>query len=147
MPIFKKIDSLFDYLNANVILIMQQIVNEEVIPIMLDVIKKEVYDVYEPTFYQRRYANNGLLDQTNFEVEMDAGKNFVEIKVRNNTKPNGKYTQPYLDVMIVNGTPNMPMKRDFYEATRDVLRTQLPRIVKEKFEQHGLKCTIDIHIS
>lgn len=146
MPTFKNLNSLFDYLNANVVIIMQQIVNEEVIPIMLDVIKKEVYDAYEPTLYQRRYANDGLLDQTNFDVDMDIRSNIIEIKVRNNTKPNGEYNQPYLDVMIVEGTPKMPMKRDFYEATREVLRTQLPYIVKQKFAQHGLKGNLSINI-
>ena len=139
-------NQLFDYIQSSSAMVMQQIVNEDIIPIMLDVIRAEVYDVYEPKVYERRFANDGLLDQTNFDVQMDISKDFIQATVRNTTRPNDKSEGRYLDIMILEGTPNMPMERDFYEATRLILRERLPQIVKERFARYGIKADLKVSV-
>lgn len=146
MKKFKNINEVFKYIQSSSVMIMQQIVNEEVIPIILKAIKEEVYDVYDPVFYERRYANDGLLDQSNFDVEMMVTSGFIQATVRNITSPSGDHNQPYLDVMIVEGTPTMPMERDFYKVARDVLREKLPRLVQEKFAKHGIKTELEVYV-
>ena len=38
------------------------------------------------------------------------------------------------------------MKRDFYEATRKVLRRELPAILTAKFAQHGIQVDFKLNI-
>ena len=134
------------YINMTAQQIMQEIIDEEIIPTMLEVIDKEVYDVYKPKYYTRRYERGGLADPTNFDSTIDVYGNTIEITVKNITEPSGEAGGYYLDAMIVNGTPTMPMRRDFYEATREVMRERLPYILKEKFAQYGLDVDFKLHI-
>lgn len=126
--------------------IMQEVIDEEVIPTMLEVIDREVYDKYTPKFYIRRYERGGLADPTNFDTTIDVYGNTIEITVKSIAEPSGEAGGYYLDAMIVNGTPTMPMRRDFYEATREVMRERLPYILKEKFAQYGLDVDFKLHI-
>ena len=146
MPKFKTINAMMKYINMTAQQIMQEIIDEEIIPTMLEVIDKEVYDVYKPKYYTRRYERGGLADPTNFDSTIDVYGNTIEITVKNITEPSGEAGGYYLDAMIVNGTPTMPMRRDFYEATREVMRERLPYILKEKFAQYGLDVDFKLHI-
>lgn len=146
MPKFKTLNAMMKYINMTAQQIMQEIIDEEIIPTMLEVIDKEVYDVYKPKYYTRRYERGGLADPTNFDSTIDVYGNTIEITVKNITEPSGEAGGYYLDAMIVNGTPTMPMRRDFYEATREVMRERLPYILKEKFAQYGLDVDFKLHI-
>ena len=134
------------YINMSAQQIMQEVIDEEVIPTMLEVIDKEVYDKYTPKYYIRRYERGGLADPTNFDTTIDVYGNTIEITVKSIAEPSGEAGGYYLDAMIVNGTPTMPMRRDFYEATREVMRERLPYILKEKFAQYGLDVDFKLHI-
>ena len=146
MPKFKTLNAMMKYINMTAQQIMQEIIDEEIIPTMLEVIDKEVYDVYKPKYYTRRYERGGLADPTNFDSTIDVYGNTIEITVKNITEPSGEAGGYYLDAMIVNGTPTMPMRRDFYEATREVMRERLPYILKEKFAQYGLDVDFKLNV-
>lgn len=146
MPKFKTLNAMLRYINMSAQQIMQEVIDEEVIPTMLEVIDKEVYDKYTPKYYIRRYERGGLADPTNFDTTIDVYGNTIEITVKSIAEPSGEAGGYYLDAMIVNGTPTMPMRRDFYEATREVMRERLPYILKEKFAQYGLDVDFKLHI-
>ena len=146
MPKFKTLNAMLRYINMSAQQIMQEVIDEEVIPTMLEVIDREVYDKYTPKFYIRRYERGGLADPTNFDTTIDVYGNTIKITVKSIAKPSGETGGYYLDAMIVNGTPTMPMRRDFYEATREVMRERLPYILKEKFAQYGLDVDFKLHI-
>ena len=146
MPKFKTLNAMMKYINMSAQQIMQEVIDEEVIPTMLEVIDREVYDKYTPKFYIRRYERGGLADPTNFDTTIDVYGNTIEITVKSIAEPSGEAGGYYLDAMIVNGTPTMPMRRDFYEATREVMRERLPYILKEKFAQYGLDVDFKLHI-
>lgn len=146
MPKFNNLNALFKYIQKSAEQVMQEIIDDEIIPTMLEVIDREVYNVYIPKRYERRYEKGGLADPTNFDSTIDVYGNTIEISVKNITEPSGRADGYFLDVMIVNGTPTMPMKRDFYEATREVLRRELPTVITEKFAQHGIKVDFKMSI-
>ena len=146
MPKFKTINAMVKYVQVSAEQIMQEIIDDEIIPTMLEVIDREVYDVYTPKVYKRRYEKGGLADPTNFDSTIDVYGNTIEITVKNITAPSGQADGYYLDAMIVNGTPTMPMKRDFYEATREVLRRELPSIITEKFAKYGIQVDFKLNI-
>lgn len=147
MPSFKNTAEMYNYLVKHSARIMQEIIDEEIIPTMLEVIDREVYGRYKPKYYKRRYEYEGLADPTNFDSTIDIYGDTIEITVRNITAPSGVADGYFLDAMIVNGTPTMPMKRDFYEATREVMRRELPHIVASKFKEHGINVKFDVKIS
>ena len=146
MPKFKTINAMVKYIQVSAEQIMQEIIDDEIIPTMLEVIDREVYNVYTPRVYKRRYEKGGLADPTNFDSTIDVYGNTIEITVKNIAEPSGEAGGYYLDAMIVNGTPTMPMKRDFYEATRKVLRRELPVILKKKFAQYGIEVDFKLNI-
>lgn len=146
MPKFKNVADMIGYLKKHSQEIMQEIIDEEVIPTMLEVIDREVYNVYTPKVYKRRYEKGGLADPTNFDSTIGVHGNTIKITVKNITQPSGQSNGYFLDAMIVNGTPNMPMKRDFYEATREVMRRELPSVVARKFVQRGIKVNFKVTI-
>ena len=137
---------MFKYIQRSAQQIMQEIIDEEIIPTMLEVIDKEVYDVYTPKYYKRRYERDGLADPTNFESTVDTYGNKIEITVKNITAPSGEADGYFLDVMIVNGTPTMPKKRNFYAETRKVLEKELPIIVANKFAQYGIQANFKVRV-
>lgn len=146
MPKFNSLNAMFKYIQKSAEQIMQEIIDEEIIPTMLEMIDREVYNVYTPQRYQRRYEKGGLADPTNFDSTVDVYNNTIEISVKNITEPSGQADGYYLDVMIVNGTPTMPMKRDFYKATREVLQRELPSVIKAKFAQYGIQVDFKMNI-
>lgn len=137
---------MFKYIQRSAQQIMQEIIDEEIIPTMLEVIDREVYDVYTPKYYKRRYERDGLADPTNFESTVDTYGNKIEITVKNITAPSGEADGYFLDVMIVNGTPTMPKKRNFYAETRKVLEKELPIIVANKFAQYGIQANFKVRV-
>ena len=137
---------MFKYIQRSAQQIMQEIIDEEIIPTMLEVIDREVYDVYTPKYYKRRYERDGLADPTTFESTVDTYGNKIEITVKNITAPSGEADGYFLDVMIVNGTPTMPKKRNFYAETRKVLEKELPIIVANKFAQYGIQANFKVRV-
>lgn len=121
----------------------------------------EVYEKYEPSMYNgtqfdfvdRRYGDNGLLDEHNFKYEIDVNKNSVVITLYNETKghqyaPNNQ-SNIFIDEIIVTGDnyswknseiAKSKMKRDFYEATERLMNSKEVRnkIIQE-FNKRGLK--------
>ena len=137
---------MFKYIQRSAQQIMQEIIDEEIIPTMLEVIDREVYDNYTPKYYERRYERNGLADPTNFDSTVDTYGNTIQITVKNIAAPSGRADGYYLDAMIVNGTPTMPMKRNFYEETRKVMEKELPAIIANKFAQHGIQVDFKVRV-
>lgn len=135
---------------------------EVVPPIMTEVHKEaiviEVYESYEPTLYNgtldfvdRRYGDNGLLDEHNFEYQFDINKNSMTVTLYNKTKgnqyaPNNqRYT--YIDSIIVtgdgyswknSGVNGVP--RDFYKATEEILaKPEIRNKIIKELNKRGFK--------
>jgi hypothetical protein len=127
-------------------------------PIMKEAHKKailmEVYYRYEPTQYGdfRRYGDNGLLDESNFDIEIDINKNTITITLYNETKGNqympNNQSSMFVDEIIVSGegyswkNSNIAkhhMERDFYRMTEEIMNSEEVRdkIIKE-FNKNGL---------
>ena len=143
---FKTMDDMIKFLVKNSTQIMQEIIDEEIIPTMLEVIDEKVYRAYKPKVYERRYEHGGLADPTNFDSTIDIYDNTIEISVKNITMPKDDSEYVFLDTIIVNGCKNLPMKRDYYEATREVLRDELPNIITKKFKEHGIDVKFKVKI-
>ena len=137
---------MFKYIQKSAQQVMQEIIDEEIIPTMLEIIDREVYDKYTPKYYKRRYERGGLADPTTFDSTVDTYGNTIQITVKNIAAPSGRADGYFLDAMIVNGTPTMPMKRNFYEETRKVVERELPAIIANKFAQHGIKVDFKVRV-
>lgn len=131
----------------------------EVVPTIMteahkEAIVIEVYGKYEPTMYNgevydfvdRRYGDNGLLDEYNYLYEFDVNRNTLVITLYNETRGNqyapNNQSGIYIDEIIVTGDnyswknsqiAKMGLKRDFYKVTEEIMGTPKFRneIIKE----------------
>lgn len=137
---------------------------EVVPPIMSEAHKEaieiEVYARYEPSWYNgsifdfmdRRYGDNGLLDEHNFKYDIEINKNSIVIILYNETKGNqyvpNNQSQIFIDEIIVTGEgyswknshiAKTKMERDFYAMTEKIMNSDKVRfkIIKE-FNKKGL---------
>lgn len=137
---------------------------EIVPPIMTEAHKKaiqmEVYLRYNPSWYNgstfdfmdRRYGDNGLLDEHNFKYDIDVNKNSIVITLYNETRGNqnvsNNQSDIFIDEIIVTGQgyswknssiAKSRMERDFYAVTEQIMNSDEVRfkIIKE-FNKRGL---------
>lgn len=133
-------------------------------PIMTDAHKEaieiEVYARYEPTMYNgsvydyvdRRYGDNGLIDEHNFKYDIEINKNSIVIILYNETKGNqyapNNQSDIFIDSVIITGKgyswsnsniAKSKMQRDFYAMTEKIMESDKVRdkIIKE-FNKRGI---------
>lgn len=133
-------------------------------PIMTDAHKEsielEVYARYEPTWYNgstfdfmdRRYGDNGLLDEHNFKYDIEINKNSIVIILYNETKGNqyvpNNQSNIFIDEIIITGNnyswknsdiAKSKMERDFYAMTEKIMESDKVRnkIINE-FKKRGI---------
>ena len=70
-------------------------IEKEMRNIMKDMIYEVVYSAYEPSYYSRRYANGGLMDDKNIEITANYSNGVLEISMKNVTKGNTKYSNDF----------------------------------------------------
>lgn len=160
MANYKNLEKMYsDYIKS-----VKSTFEEVVPPIMKDVHKEaimlEVYAKYDPTWYNgstydfmdRRYGDNGLLDEHNFEYDIDVNKNSIVITLYNQTKGNqyvaNNQSSIYIDSMIVTGEgyswknsniAKSKLERDFYAVTEEIMNSDKVRnrIIRE-FNKRGI---------
>ena len=66
----KSLQALKNELNKKITNALKEEVNNIVIDAMIEHINEDVYNVYEPKFYQRRYTNDGLADISNIDSDV-----------------------------------------------------------------------------
>ena len=144
MANYKDINSMYkDYIKT-----VKNAFTEIVPPIMKEVHKEaillEVYGKYDPTWYNgskydymdRRYGDNGLLDEHNFEYDIDVNKNTIVITLYNETKGNqyvpNNQSSIYIDSILVtgegyswknSGIAKSGLERDFYAVTERIMQS------------------------
>ena len=133
-------------------------------PIMTEAHKEaillEVYARYEPSWYNgatydfmdRRYGDNGLLDEHNFKYDIEINKNSIVIILYNETQGNqyvpNNQKNVFIDEIIVTGQgyswknsriARSKMERDFYTLTEKIMESDKVRdkIIKE-FRKRGI---------
>lgn len=160
MANYKSLEKMYaDYIKS-----VKSAFEEVVPPIMKDVHKEaimmEVYLKYDPTWYNgskydfmdRRYGDNGLLDEHNFEYDIDINKNSIVITLYNETKGNqyvpNNQRNIFIDEIIVTGNnyswkgsniAKSGMERDFYAVTEEIMNSDKVRnkIINE-FNKRGI---------
>jgi hypothetical protein len=81
MPKFNNLDDLENYIREHLKDTLKNEVVQKIKEVEIEVIEKEVYDVYpNPKVYQRRGANEGLLDIRNIEANPLFNGNYYSIK-------------------------------------------------------------------
>ena len=115
----------------------------------------EVYSAYQPTYgdENRRFGDNGFLDDNNIEFDVKVNKNKIIITLYNETKGNpylpNNQSNMFIDEIIVTGEgyswknseiAKNKLKRDFYEATEKLMNSDEVRkkIIKE-LNKRGFK--------
>lgn len=132
MPTFKNLNSLFKHIETQIQDTMLDEVAETVKENMAESIQANVYNVYMPQYYNRRFDDGGLLDKDNMEVtEIPNG-----ISVRDVAPLDNKRTDYALDEIVVEGMGYMPWARDFYFDTEDKLSANQEHVTALK---QGLK--------
>ena len=154
----------FDEMYKDFIKTATGVFKETVPPIMTEshkeAIELEVYARYEPTMYNgsvydymdRRYGDNGLLDEHNFEYDIEINKNSIVIILYNETKGNqyvpNNQSDMFIDKIVVTGDgyswegsniAKTKMERDFYKMTEEIMKSDKVRnkIIKE-FNKRGI---------
>lgn len=148
MPTFNNFDKLYNEWKK----ISTESVEKVIPPIMKSKMKEavmvEVYLAYNPTMYEenRRYGDNGMLDEDNYNYEIFITHRGIEVLMRNET-----YGNPYvannqssilIDEIIISGEDyswkgskiaKEKLPRDFYSKTEELLRDNEVRlkIIKE----------------
>lgn len=97
---FRSLKALKKHLNDSIKSSIQNVAPIAVKNLMMKHILRDVYMVYKPKIYQRRYMNEGLLDEKNVNIRNRKG-NVVEIY--NVTKRNLNYSNQYLAPVIEYG--------------------------------------------
>lgn len=146
---FKSTKDLLRYVKSVGVRVLQDVIDKEVVPAMMEQIERVVYDAYEPREYRRRKNNFGLGDIRNIYKEYS--NDGLSIKIKNIAQPSHDTRYATLDVIIVEGTEYwksfekyqpLPFPRDFYKATREVIEKELPYIVKDAFKKRGVNVTV-----
>lgn len=154
----------FDKMYKDFIKIASKNFEEVVPPIMTEAHKEaieiEVYARYEPTLYNgsaydfvdRRYGDDGLLDEHNFKYDIEINNNSIVIILYNETKGNqyapNNQNNIFIDKVIVTGEgyswknsniAKSPIERDFYAMTEKIMESDRVRdkIIKE-FNKRGI---------
>ncbi|MBS5307790.1 hypothetical protein [Clostridium sp.] len=160
MANYKNLDKMYkDYIKT-----VTKTFTEIVPPIMTEehkeAIMMEVYLKYDPTWYNgsifdsmdRRYGDNGLLDEHNFKYDIDINKNSIVITLYNETKgnqyaPNNQSTI-FIDEILVTGEgyswessdiAKSGMERDFYKVTEQLMNSdKVKNMIIKEFNKRGI---------
>lgn len=101
-------------------------VAETVTETLLSHVKQDVYDVYQPKSYERRYDDGGLADEGNIKSTVKGNTLIVENTTMSNEDYLPKKKKPYkIAGSIEYGTGYdyySPGERPFIESTREDLR-------------------------
>ena len=82
---------------------------------------EKMYDSYSPTYYKRRYDDEGFGDESNLESRVDETGDSFEYVMTNETLANGDNRGDRLDVYIEEGKYNWsrkPGKREVSKLTQ-----------------------------
>lgn len=115
-------------------------------------IQTEVYDSYDPTQHNRRYNNNGLMDDDNFDWDIKLDDNMVTLLMKNITKPiNSNLSSDDLMNIIESGVgydwensniyKSMPYPRPFIQRTRELIeenRELFIELLRKELIRNGL---------
>lgn len=101
---YKNLDDLLDSVQSAINNTLENEVFEEVKETELRHIRTDVYEVYKPSIYERRYSREGMLDANNIVILDDNG---------NNSVTNG-------NLSVVNVTPPNPYARDGATTSKDL---------------------------
>lgn len=156
MIIFDNVDDLIAHLSNDVKSSLLDIKENYIDDEMEQAIEETVYSVKfeSKNGYQRREKQNGLKDRRNFESDIASTPNGVEMKIRNTTTGNQRYSgsTPYeIDSIIVSGKGyswrnsnyyisnqlGRPIKRDFYKATHGKVKNRLGGLLTQELKNKG----------
>lgn len=121
-------------------------IGEEMKKIEKDVLDENVYDVFEPKAYSRRYDENGGLADTenSMQVKIDVDKDGVVISVENTAKANsgrdnGKLLQPIIEEGLYYWRGQRPPKRPFIEDAQEEVDNSLEikKLVNKMLDKMG----------
>lgn len=106
-----------------------------------ETIDEEVYNSYQPRYYQRRYKNGGYGDENNIHIKF-ISPNYL--KITNETLANGDEYGQRLDNIIEEGIyswKNHPNERPVFDITKQKIEDSqiLDGIVKREFKNLGFK--------
>lgn len=143
MADFKNLKDLYAHLEKRKNQIIKNDIFQEVRETEKQYIEANVYDVYDPTIYERRGDVEGLSDESNIIIEELGGETFA---FKNITKANDydvdlapiiqdgyEGNEEYFDAKSVPGKPAYSQPRLFEEPTAQDMKDFVPRILKEKF--------------
>lgn len=74
----RNMKQLFDHLNKQIAMSLEDDVAKKVKKVERDMIQTEVYDKYDPTMYDRKKKDGGLQDYKNMESKLIDGKLSIE---------------------------------------------------------------------
>ena len=135
----KEIDDLLLEIQKNIVRISDNKLSKEI----KEVYKEEVgyaYDEYEVTYYERRYENKGFADDSNWDMNVELGKNGVGLTLTNETEAVNSNIR--LDKIFEEGIYDWsrhPDKRPIYERTQNRIEDEqvVENILKSELKKLG----------
>lgn len=107
-----------------------------------------VYLAYTPTYYERRYDDDGLGDINNMEHDINIQGNRITITLKNITKGSDDDRHGYIGDIIASGNGytwtrseiyKSQQERDFYEETANILRQgKIMNSIKKELRKRGI---------
>ena len=94
-------------------------------------IRENVYEKYDPLYYERRYGEGGLGDYENMEATYDAGTHTLEIEDVATGNPRFEPTDGRIDEIVENGGPwnyalrPDPGPRPFYSKAEELMESRI----------------------
>lgn len=141
---FNSIEELVMYALSDMATVLKVDVVEEIKDIEKEKIQENVYDVYEPSRYERRYDNEGLRDKNNIKGEVSIIGNEVLLEVTNDTLVSkDSFDSPqgtYLDEIIEYG---MPPYRHPYDKPRPFIQPTIEELEEKNIIEKILKSRLD----
>lgn len=136
---FDSIEDLAEYVLNDFKKIIETEGLERVRDIETEEIQENVYDVYEPTYYKRRYENKGLKDRDNIVTEgVVVWRDGLEVQFTNNTM-NAKGND-YLDEYIEEG---YKPKDKVWNKPRPFVKPTIDRLQSENIIENVLIDNLD----
>jgi len=148
MSNFKDLNSLLNAVKKQVKEVAQDEVSKEIKNTMKKHIESDVYNKYTPTYYDRRRENDGLLDESNINVNVKDNGNGVSIVTTNETTGNEAYSTAnlvgeYIVETIETGEgynwKRHPEARPFIENTvKELQDGALEKALKDGLKKRGI---------
>ena len=136
---FDSIEDLAEYVLNDFKKVIETEGLEKVRDIETEEIQENVYDVYEPTYYKRRYENGGLKDRDNIVTEgVVVWKDGLEVQFTNDTM--NAWGTDYLDKFIEEG---YKPKDSVWNKPRPFVKPTIDRLKSENVIENVLKDNLD----